>query len=163
MSINTELMQQVVAHLNANKEFKEKSEKLIKYDNQVNKISKVGNAFIGTFVGGTGVAVAGAMVSFSEQYGQYDMPMLMGGLGVFAAGLMGETICEQLKAHIRSKSVDVYNDVYSQVGESYIAKVNESNQNYSEDDYLNDLGEYQRENEKVFNIADFDNESDCME
>lgn len=163
MSINTELMQQVVANLNANKEFKKQSEKLIKYDNQVNKISKVGNAFMGTFVGGTGVAVAGAMVSFSEQYSQYDVPMLIGGLGVFAAGLGGYTLCETVKAHIRSKSVDVYNDVYSQVGESYIAKVNESDQNYSEDDYFDDLGEYQRENEKVFNIADFDNESDCME
>ena len=35
MSLNTELMQQVVAHLNENKEFKQKSEKLTKYNKQI--------------------------------------------------------------------------------------------------------------------------------
>lgn len=160
MSINTELMQQVVANLNANKEFKQKSEKIIKCDNQRDKITKVEKVLGGVLVGGTGVSVGGLLASF-EPSNEIEETVVYAGAGILCASLAGVALCEEIKERIKSKSTDLYNDVYSQVSEDYIARVRESKENYTEKDYLHDIAVYQYENEKMFNIVDF--ESDCME
>ena len=158
MSLNTELMQQVVAHLNENKEFKQKSEKLTKYNKQRDIISKVEMPFVGGFIGGAGIACVSAMSSFTP-YSENDMKILMGGIGLIGASTVATAIYEELKEHIKQKSVGLYNEIYSQVGDNYIEEMNKTNPNYYEEEFLDDIDEYQQENEKMFDIADFESES----
>ena len=161
MSINTELMQQVVADLNNDKKFIKERATLEKQKERVAKVNNGEVTSVAATVLGTAAFVGNAIADFLPSY-EYNNGTAIAGAVLFGAGLVGLSTCEKIKEYIGIKQARTYNSIYSKVQENYIEKVNEQNPEvtFTEQDYLDEVIDYQNDTGKVFDIKDFEIETE---